>query len=179
LEKEQLFKSEKMTEGVFEFDTRVGKIDYLNTYYLFIPADIVKTIGGVSGKRFVCLVNEKINYQSGLVALGDGEAYICISTKRMKEAGCALGDIVRLKLTPDKSEFGLDVPEELQEVFNQDPEGEERFRKLTPGKQRYIIYYVSGVKNPQLRVDRALLLIGNLKKLPVGKEEFKAMLGKA
>ncbi len=167
-----------MATPAFDFDTRIGKIDYLNTYYLFIPAELVTEIGGIAGKRFVCLVNNKVSYQSGLVALGEGEAYICISTKRMKEAGCAEGDVVNLKLTPDTSEFGFEVPEELQEVFNQDPEGEERFRKLTPGKQRYIIYYVSGVKNPQKRVDRALLLIGNLKKLPIGKEEFRAMLGK-
>ncbi len=168
-----------MATETLVFDTQIQKLDYLNTYYLFIPATVVQQIGGIAGKRFVCTVNHKVSYQSGLVALGEGEAYICINTKRLKEAGAALGDTVHLQLVPDKSEYGFDVPEELQEVFNQDPEGENRFKQLTPGKQRYIIYYVAGVKSPQLRVERALLLIGNLKKLPHGKEEFRAMLGKS
>ncbi len=42
---------------------------------------------------------------------------------------------------------------------------------------RYVIFYVSSVKSTQLRVDRAVRLIGNLKKLPVGKESFRQMLG--
>ncbi len=44
--------------------------------------------------------------------------------------------------------------------------------------QRYILNYVSTVKSLNLRVERAFLLISNLKKLPKGKETFKEMLGK-
>jgi hypothetical protein len=44
--------------------------------------------------------------------------------------------------------------------------------------QRYIIHHADGVKSPQLRIERALMMIENLKKLPVGKEEFRRILGK-
>jgi hypothetical protein len=44
--------------------------------------------------------------------------------------------------------------------------------------QRYIIHYVASVKSSQLKIDRAFLLLTNLKKLPKGKETFRAMLGK-
>jgi len=71
----------------------------------------------------------------------------------------------------------MPVPEELEELLRQDPEGERRFEMLTPGRQRYIIHYVNQVKSSQLRINRAMLLIGNLKKQPEGKESFRAMLG--
>jgi uncharacterized protein YdeI (YjbR/CyaY-like superfamily) len=80
-------------------------------------------------------------------------------------------------LEKDESKYGMEVPPELAELLAQDPEGAARFEGLTPGKQRYIIQYVSTVKSSQLRIDRAFLLIGNLKRLPVGKESFRAMLG--
>jgi uncharacterized protein YdeI (YjbR/CyaY-like superfamily) len=57
----------------------------------------------------------------------------------------------------------MDVPEELKELLAQDPEGKRRFDRLDCSvKERYIIYYVTGVKSSQLRLERALLLITNL-----------------
>ena len=96
------------------------------------------------------------------MALGQGNAYISINSKRMKELKVKEGDEVFVELAIDKSEYGMDVPEELQELLNQDPEGKRRFDILSPGKKRYIIYYVAGVKSSHLRLDRALLLITNL-----------------
>ena len=76
-----------------------------------------------------------------------------------------------VELVPDESEFGMPVPEELDELFAQDEEGFRRFCGLSPGKQRNIIHFVSSVKNSQSRIDRALKLINNLKLLPEGKEK--------
>jgi uncharacterized protein YdeI (YjbR/CyaY-like superfamily) len=112
------------------------------------------------------------------MSLPEGKAYISINSKRMKELEVEQGDTVTVVLTEDKSEYGVDVPEELMELFNQDPEGKKRFDLLKPGMQRYILNYVNTVKSPQLRVDRAFLLISNLKNLTPGKETFKEMLGK-
>jgi hypothetical protein len=161
------------------FQTSIARLDYLKTFYLEIPASVVKKLGGFTAKlRLLCEVNKTVSFQCGLMALGEGKAYISISSKRMKEAGAAYGDTVHVTLSEDKSEYGTDVPEELAELLRQDPEGKRRFELLTPGKKRYILNYVASVKNPQLRADRAFLLIGNLKNLPEGKESFREMLGK-
>ena len=48
-----------------------------------------------------------------------------------------------------------------------------REEKKNQGKQRNIIYFVSGVKSSQLRIDRALKLINNLKALKEGKETMR------
>lgn len=127
--------------------------------------------------RVICTVNNKLSFQGGLVALGEGSAYITLNAKRMKELGVKLGSEVTISLAKDESEFGMEVPEELSELLKQDPEGKKRFETLSPGKQRYIIHYVSSVKSSHLRADRAVLLISNLKKLPLGKENFREMLG--
>lgn len=160
------------------FETHIDKLTYLKTFYLEIPASIVKKLGGFTMKaRLLCEVNKKVSFPCGLMALGEGKAYISISSKRMKEAGAAYGEIVHVTLNEDKSEYGVEMPEELAELFRQDAEGKRRFELLTAGKKRYILNYVSTVKSPQLRIDRAFLLITNLKKLPVGKESFREMLG--
>lgn len=158
--------------------THIDKLSYLNTMYLEIPADVVKKIGGIGKQRLICEVNKQIKFQCGLMSLSEGRAYISINSKRMKELGVERGDSVKIILTEDNSEYGVEVPDELLELFRQDPEGKKRFDLLKPGMQRYILNYVATVKSTQLRIDRAFLLISNLKKQPIGKESFKEMLGK-
>jgi len=160
------------------FKTHIAKLSYLKTFYLEIPDTVVKKIGGIGKVRLLCEVNKAITFQCGLMSLPEGKAYISINSKRMKELGVGEGDIVAVILTEDKGEFGVDVPEELTELFKQDPEGKRRFDLLKPGMQRYILNFVNTVKNPQLRVDKAFMLISNLKNLTLGKETFKEILGK-
>ncbi|MFY7826695.1 MAG: YdeI/OmpD-associated family protein [Flectobacillus sp.] len=165
------------TFPTIHFQSEVGRNHPLKVYYLSVPPDVVQALGGKMGIRFLCSIKH-ITWQAGLVALGEGWAYINLSTKRMKEAGLSLGSIVEVKLEPDQTEYGATIPEELQAVFDTDPEGYARFQGLTKGMQRYIIHYADGVKSTQLRIERALMMIENLKKLPVGKEEFRRILGK-
>lgn len=160
------------------FTTHIDKLSYLNTMYLEISADVVKKIGGIGKQRLICEVNKQIKFQCGLMSLSEGKAYISINSKRMKELGVTKGDIVKVTLTEDNSEYGVDVPEELTELFKQDAEGKRRFDLLKPGMQRYILQYVTTVKSVQLRVERAFFLISNLKQLPQGKERFRQILGK-
>ncbi|MBL6445130.1 DUF1905 domain-containing protein [Fulvivirga sp. 29W222] len=162
---------------MIKFKTTIGQLDYINMKYLEIPKEVVDEYGTMK-IRLVCTVNNVLSFQCGLMALGKGKAYISINAKRMKELGVKLGDQVQVALEKDNSKYGMDVPEELEELLKQDYEGKRRFDKLTPGMQRYIIYYVSGVKSPNLKLERAIRLIENLKKSIEGKETFRFLLGK-
>ena len=161
------------------YKTCVNKLAHLvGMHYLEVPQKVVQQLGGKYNARLLCTINNSLTFQGGIVALGNGCGYISINNKRLKQLGLQAGSEVWVKLEKDESKYGMEMPEELEELLAQDAEGKKRFDGLTPGRQRYIIHYVAGVKNSQLRIDRAILLIENLKKLPVGKESFREMLGK-
>jgi len=161
-----------------KFETKIYKLEHLvGLHYFEIQPSIIKKLGNKLNVRLICTVNGKLSFQCGLMALGEGKAYISINAARMKKLGLKFKDKVTLELKKDESKYGMEVSEELVEVLKQDEEGNKRFNMLTPGKQRYIIHYVNSVKNSQLRIDRALLLITNLKKTKEGKETFREMLG--
>ncbi|MFT2007793.1 DUF1905 domain-containing protein [Pontibacter sp. 13R65] len=161
-----------------QFTTHIDHLLKLKLHYLEVPEEVVQALGGKFKVRLICTVNGAVSYQCGLVALGQGRGYITISGSRMKQAHLRRGDKVQVLLEKDDSEYGAEVPEELEELLRQDEEGNRRFALLAPGMKRYIIQYVAGVKSSQLRLDRALLLIGNLKLLRPGKETFREILGK-
>jgi hypothetical protein len=161
------------------FDTHIDTLDYLlGVNYLFIPAHIVKKLGGLKAPRLICTVNDKLSFQCGLMSLSEGNAYITINKARMKKLKLKTGDQASVKLEKDESEYGMPMPEELEAVLMQDEEGFRRFKLLTPAMQRYVLFYVGQVKRSQSRIDRSVLLIHNLKQTTEGKETFRAMLGK-
>jgi hypothetical protein len=65
----------------------------------------------------------------------------------------------------------------LEALLEQDLEGMNAFERITPGQQRYIINYVDGVKSIQKRIDRAIMLIENLKTMPSGTFDYRHLLG--
>ena len=161
------------------FTTNIHRLEHLvGMHYLEVPHDIVQQLGGKFKIRLLCTVNDAITFQCGLVALGNGSGYLSINARRMKQLGLKFGNKVTVKLEKDVSKYGMNMSEELTELLSQDKEGNRRFKLLPPGKQRYIIYYVNMVKSSQLRINRAIKLIENLKKTKEGKESFREILGK-
>ncbi|MBL7716842.1 MAG: DUF1905 domain-containing protein [Bdellovibrionales bacterium] len=157
-----------------EVRSKIGMSDYLpGMHYLEVPASVVKKFAAPFKTRLDCESENKkgsVRFSCGMMPLGKGTAYIMMSKARMKVLGLRLGDPIHFRIKPNKSRFGMDMPPELKEVLKQDPEANRRFLALTPGKQRNIIFYVSTTKNPDLRIDRSIRLLENLKALPEGKE---------
>ena len=166
-------------EKAIVYKTKIEKLMHMNDmHYLEVPAHIIKQLGGSLKIRLLCTVNNLLTFPCGPVALDSGSGYISINKKRMKELGVGFKDEIQVSLIKDPSKYGMKMPEELNELLQQDTEGNKRFTSLPPGKQRYIIYYVSMVKSSQLRINRAIKLIQNLKKTKPGKESFREILGK-
>lgn len=161
------------------FKSKIHHLEHLaGTRYLLVPNEIVEKLGGSFSIRLWCTVDEKVKWQCGLVALGTGDAYISINAQRIKQLKGKEGQSFIVDLEIDDSEYGLEVPEELKELLDQDDEGNRRFNLLVAGKRRFIIRHITAVKSSQLRLERAVTLIKNLKRLPEGKEGFKEILGK-
>ena len=92
------------------------------------------------------------------------EHYLISFGKRYQAAlGIYPSDYFELQLLEDTTKYGVEVPESLQAVMDSDPEGFALFEKLTPGKKRSLIYYISRFKTAQTQVDKSLMVFENLK----------------
>jgi hypothetical protein len=167
-----------LTSQPKNFSAKTGKIGYLQGMNCIeLSASQMKALGVLRKQRLICTVNGKVTFSCGILPRTAGGGYIMFSKKNMKSAGSIPGDTVKLQLVADTSRYGMPMPEELEEVLHQDPEGKIRFEKLTPGKQRNIIHFINSVKASELRIERSLKLIGNLTMLPEGKETVRRIFG--
>ncbi len=150
-----------------------NKVGY---YHIAVPKEIVEQVGGF-GTRLMCSVNGNEQIHCGLMGKGDGRGMIIINKQRQKAWGLSVGDEVGATIELDHSRYGAKIPEELEALLEQDRKGSEAFEKITPGQQRFIIGYVDGVKSMQKRIDRAIMMIENLKTMPPGKFNHRHILG--
>jgi hypothetical protein len=162
---------------MLKFQVSLGKHESMfGSAYIPITSQQLKKIGGHK-TRLICKINQQAGFPCAVMPHGNGSNYIMLSKEKFKKFKLNYDDVYRIELLKDESEYGMPMPEELEEVLKQDPEGKARFNLLSPGKQRNIIYYTSKIKSQNLRVERAWLYINNLKKEVKGKERVPYILG--
>ena len=113
-------------------------------------------------KRVVCAINRGESFQCALLPSGE-MFYIIVNKKKRDALGIVADDEVDVLLEKDESKYGLPMPEEFQEVLNQDAEGDRLFHALTAGNQRSILYLLSKPKDIDVRIHQALLIVEHLK----------------
>ena len=114
-------------------------------------------------RRVVCTLNDKEEFQCALMPKGDGNFFINVNKKLRDAAKLGIGSEVKVVLRKDESEYGLPMPEELQELLLQDEDGDKLFHALTIGKQRTLLYIVSSTKDTEKRIGKALAIVSHLK----------------
>ena len=114
-------------------------------------------------RRVVCTINDTERFQCALLPSG-GDFVIIVNKVKRTRLGIADGDRISVELARDESKYGLPMPEELEEVLNQDPEADKLFHSLTAGKQRSMLYFIGKIKDIDRRIHSALIFVEHLKK---------------
>ncbi len=148
-----------------KFTTRLTKALGYDSGWHFVPvkAKIGEKFEKKNGsRRVVCTINGGESFQCALLP-SDGDFVIVVNKIKRDKLKIVDGDKINVELKVDETKYGLPMPEELQEVLDQDPAGDKLFHSLTPGKQRSILYFVGKVKDIDRRIHTALIFIEHLK----------------
>jgi len=128
-----------------------------------VPRLAAKSLIEGKSRRVLCSLNNAPGRQCALVPFGDGSFVITVNKPLRESLGLKFGSRIRIVLRKDRSKYGLPMPEEMQEAFRQDQEGDKLFHALTPGRQRTLLYIVNSGKGIDERIFRAISVIRHLK----------------
>ena len=159
-----------------KFTTSIGKLEdsRVYMYHLIIPEEVYLFFKEKKQKRLNCSVNDMEAYPSAILNLKTGYYYINLNKERMKKLQGKVGDKVTVVLEADTSEYGMPMPKELEELFIQDEEAKLVFHKLTPGKQRSLLYLVGKIKSQNKRIEKSIIMTNYLKRVK-GALDFKEL----
>ncbi len=158
-----------------KFNTTLSRFDSkLWGHHISVPDDVSQHFLDKDAKRFVCTFNDTVSFQCALMPKGNGSYFINVNKEVRTKLHLRVGMEVAVELKKDESKYGLPMPEEFEELLYQDPEGNELFHALTPGKQRNLLYIVGKPKNTETRLKKAIVVIEHLK-VNQGKIDFKRL----
>lgn len=132
-------------------------------YYLTVPKEIARDFTSGRPVRIVCLLNGTYERHGALRSKGEGSFFIGFGKEVVKEAGLSLGEEIHVRMWRDGDDYGLEIPAELHEVFELDPEAKAVWETFTPGRQRSLLIYMRDAKSEQTRIKRAFEIAEKLK----------------
>jgi uncharacterized protein YdeI (YjbR/CyaY-like superfamily) len=144
----------------YSFSTYVeqGGKGYLSLVYIQIPHEIALGLSHSFPCRVICTM-KGFSFHAGVVKRGLDGFVIQMGKKTVKSSKLEIGQAVEVKLELDTTEYGYELPEEMQELLFQDDVGRDNWKALNPGHKRSFLYYICSTKNPELRLKRSILIL--------------------
>jgi len=162
---------------MIQFESKISSFENVESkvykLHLPIPIDTMGEIKELNVDRFICTINNTEKIHSGIMSC-ERYRYILINKKLLDLLGLRIDSKVSVTLEEDHSRYGMELPQELEEVLLSDTQAEAYFQKLTPGKQRNLIFIVANVKNIQSRINKSLAIAEHLRD-SLGQLDFKVL----
>lgn len=159
-----------MTDWPIKFISHLEK--YSNSLWNFhfkVPANVVKTLRKDKVKRFLCQINQGTPFHAALLPAGEEIYFIKVNKELRSQHRITINDSLSITLTKDESQYGIPLPAEIEELLLLDPEGNQHFQNLSPGKQRSLLYLVGKLKSKDKRYEKSFIILEHLK-------EYKGVL---
>lgn len=132
-------------------------------HYMMLDKQTVDAFSKNGNKRILCTINDQVEFHCAIMPKKEGGHFINIGSTICKKLKIKEGSKVNAVFLVDNSEYQFEMPEELKEVLNTDPEADKIFHSLTAGNQRGLIYLVTQVKSSDKKIERALKIVERIK----------------
>lgn len=142
-------------EKVFEFDAVIqgGDQRWPEAAWIMLPFSVEEEFG-TKGQVKVRATFDGVEYRGSIANMGAG--HILILRNDIKQAiGKAVGDTVKVTLQKDTAERIVEVPSELQALFNANPKAEEFYNTLSYTNRKEYARWITSAKKQQTK-DRRL-----------------------
>lgn len=125
-------------------------------FYLYLERDVVETFPKQRSTRLICELNGHHSYSCGLNHFGDGNYFIIVAKKHLNAVKAELGQTVEFAIYEDPNPLGVEVPEELTVLLQEERELKDLYERMTDGKKRSLIHEMNALKGMEEKIQFAL-----------------------
>lgn len=156
---------------ILEFSATLKSVEGNSALYIDFPYS-VEEIYGVKGQVKIKATYDGVPYRGSLVKMGQPCHMLLIRTDIRKQINKNPGDEVWVTVQRDLEERVVEVPEELEELFQANPEARELYDKLSYTHRKEYVQWINDAKRPETRANRlgkTIEMLLNKKKNPSDK----------
>ena len=141
------------------FSAEIQQHQDINAAFVNFPFDTVELFGKKGQVKVKILLDDKVVYRSSLANMGGDCHRLGLTQAIRKELGKTFGDIVEVKLWEDKEERIVEIPEDVQMVFNENVQAKEMFEAMSYTHRKEYIRWIVEAKKTETRENRKLKMI--------------------
>ena len=141
------------------FSAEIQQHQDINAAFVNFPFDTVELFGKKGQVKVNVLLDDKVVYRSSLANMGGDCHRLGLTQAIRKELGKTFGDIVEVKLWEDKEERIVIVPDDVQELLNQNKKAKEFYDKMSYTYKKEYIHWIDDAKKEEIRERRKVKMI--------------------
>lgn len=150
-------------DSTWSFSAQIERFDMEAAWhFIAVPSELTDAVRAHQAGRYIITVNDAVTWHCGLLPTGDQRWFVAVSQEKIAAAQTKLGGWVHVALAPDRSKYGMAVPEDLQDCLDDDPEFLKRFDAMLPGKRRSRIHHIASAKTEATVAKRIAKLMNDL-----------------
>lgn len=130
-------------------------------WYFDVPNVIATEFTQGTDRRVICTINGQLTIHCALMP-NKGTWFVLLNKENVKKINLPEHHEIKVSMSKDTSDYGMPMPDELNEVLAQDYQAYEYFHALTPGKQRNLIYVINKIKSSEIKIRKSLVIADHL-----------------
>lgn len=143
----------------FSFSTRIQQGDgSLSLHFIEVPVEIAESLSNKFPARVLVTIHGA-TFHAGVLRRKDGYYLIQMGKATLKKIKASFQDLVEVKIEPDQTTYGYELPEEMEALLEQDEDGRKIWEALNPGMKRSLLHYVNSAKSVDVRIKRSIHIL--------------------
>ncbi|MDR6921211.1 YdeI/OmpD-associated family protein [Chryseobacterium sp. 2987] len=148
-----------MKTKAIEFKALIQKNGELNAAFVEFPFSVEELFGKKGQIKIKALFDGVVEYHGILAKMKSDSHIIGVTQEIRKQLGKTFGDEVMVSIMEDKEERTVDIAEDIDAVFNENPDAKELFEKMSYTHKKEYIRWIEEAKKPETRDSRKVKMI--------------------
>ena len=158
-----------------QFTARIDKQSGgMGLCFIEVPHEIAEALFDRFPGRGLITIHKE-SFHGGVLKRKDGYYLVQLGRATLKKVKANYGETVEVSIRADDSEYGYEMPEEMQGLLDQDDDGRKIWEATSPGMKRSLLHYVNSAKSSDVRIKRAILILQRAAELQAEKERKKRL----
>lgn len=141
------------------FSGEIQQHQDMNAVFVNFPFDTVELFGKKGQVKVKVLFDDKVEYLGSLTKMKSDCHLLGLTQEIRKELGKTFGDIIDVKLWEDKEERIVIIPEDVQQLLNQNERAKELYYKMSYTHKKEYIRWIEEAKKDETRERRKIKMI--------------------
>lgn len=146
-------------EKEIHFTAEIRQHGNMNAAYVNFPFSTEELFGKKGQVKIKALFDGSIHYRGSLAKMKSDCHRLGLTQEVRQQLGKTFGDRVSVQLWEDKEERIVEIPEDVQNVFDTHPQAFDLYQKMSYTHRKEYMRWITEAKKPETRENRKVKMI--------------------